>query len=338
LVGYSSGATLAYAILVQAPSGTFSGAVSLGFCPDLPLRKPLCRGSGLEATALPKGNGFSFLPTKRSDLRWTALQGDIDQVCDPRQTAEYVAQVPGARLINLPGVGHGFSRPRGYLAQLQQAVEEQKPQPIRAAPEPVKDLPIVELPAAPGSRLAIMITGDGGWTGIDKEIGETLVKDGVAVVGLNSLRYFWTRRTPDSATLDLERILRYYMADWRRDDILLIGYSFGADVLPFMVNRLPADLRQRVRRVALLGPSSYATFEFHIGDWLDKRPADALPTEPEIRALKEVPVLCVYGSDEKKPLCPRVQAGANFTAREFPGGHHFGRDYAVIAQAILGGT
>lgn len=44
LVGYSSGATLAYATLAQAPPGTFKGAVSLGFCPDLEWSRPLCRG------------------------------------------------------------------------------------------------------------------------------------------------------------------------------------------------------------------------------------------------------------------------------------------------------
>jgi type IV secretory pathway VirJ component len=48
LVGYSSGATLVYAVLVQAPPNTFAGAISLGFCPDLDLSKPLCRGNGLE--------------------------------------------------------------------------------------------------------------------------------------------------------------------------------------------------------------------------------------------------------------------------------------------------
>jgi type IV secretory pathway VirJ component len=36
LAGYSSGATLVYALLAQAPPGTFGGALSLGFCPDLP--------------------------------------------------------------------------------------------------------------------------------------------------------------------------------------------------------------------------------------------------------------------------------------------------------------
>ena len=57
LVGYSSGATLVYAVLAQAPPGTFRGAISMGFCPDLPLNKPFCRGAGLKATAGPQGKG-----------------------------------------------------------------------------------------------------------------------------------------------------------------------------------------------------------------------------------------------------------------------------------------
>ena len=47
LVGYSSGATLVYAVLAQAPPNTFRGGISMGFCPDLAIRKPLCKGDGL---------------------------------------------------------------------------------------------------------------------------------------------------------------------------------------------------------------------------------------------------------------------------------------------------
>ena len=56
LVGYSSGATLVYALLVQAPPNTFAGAISMGFCPDLPLTKPFCKGHGLEFEHLPRDN------------------------------------------------------------------------------------------------------------------------------------------------------------------------------------------------------------------------------------------------------------------------------------------
>ncbi len=67
LVGYSSGATLVYAALVEAPSNTFRGGVSLGFCPDLALDKPLCRGSGLEWEPGPRGKGRnrSLKPRKK---------------------------------------------------------------------------------------------------------------------------------------------------------------------------------------------------------------------------------------------------------------------------------
>jgi type IV secretory pathway VirJ component len=44
LVGYSSGATLVYGALAQAPANTFKGVISLGFCPDIEIDKPLCNG------------------------------------------------------------------------------------------------------------------------------------------------------------------------------------------------------------------------------------------------------------------------------------------------------
>ena len=55
LVGYSSGATLAYGTLAQAPANTFKGAISLGFCPDIDIDRPLCRGAGLGSRVLKEG-------------------------------------------------------------------------------------------------------------------------------------------------------------------------------------------------------------------------------------------------------------------------------------------
>ena len=83
LMGYSSGATLAYAAIVQAPSNTFRGAVSIGFCPDLPLKKPLCKGQGLTWGPGPQGKGVSFLPAPRVAVPWIVFQGQLDQLCPP---------------------------------------------------------------------------------------------------------------------------------------------------------------------------------------------------------------------------------------------------------------
>jgi type IV secretory pathway VirJ component len=91
----------------------------------------------------------------------------------------------------------------------------------------VADLPLVELPAqgTPLGVLAVILSGDGGWANIDRDIGTQLAARGVGVVGFNSLRYFWTRRTPEGAAEDLARILRHYVAAWHPRRVLLLGYS-----------------------------------------------------------------------------------------------------------------
>lgn len=348
LVGYSSGATLVYAVAVQAPVNTFRGAISLGFCPDLALDKPLCRGNGLEWTTGAKGKGTDFLPARTLSSPWVALQGTIDQVCLPAPTQAFVAKVPGAEIVLLPKVGHGYSVPRNWLPQFRGVFQRlTAPAPTLAPSPPVEDathaavtlpevadLPVVELPASGGELLAVMISGDGGWAGIDREVGGALVAAGISVVGLDSLRYFWTARTPEQTAADVARVARRYLAAWHLDRFLLAGYSRGADVLPFVANRLPPELRARLSEVALLGPSERVEFEFHVADWVSDRAA-GLATEPEARRLGDlgVPLLCFYGEDETDSLCPRLTAP--FITVPLPHGHHFGGRYEAIAARML---
>jgi len=340
LVGYSSGATLVYAILVQAPPSTFKGAVSMGFCPDLPLTKPLCRGHGLTWQPGPHGKGYCFLPATTLEAPWVAFQGTIDQVCDPAVTEAYVTQVKNGILVSLPKVGHGFSVPHNWLPQLKEAFAKvaDAPEAVQSAShDSVSDLPLVEVPAKDmsGDTLAVIVSGDGGWASIDRELGAVLAGRGIPVVGLNSLQYFWTRRTPEGTASDLERVLRYYLISWSKNKALLIGYSRGADVLPFMANRLPDDLRTRVQAVALLGPSQMVDFEFHLTDWLTNATrTTARPILPEVEKLNGMKVLCLYGSTETDSLCKNLDATL---AKGTPltGGHHFDGNYEAIADTIL---
>lgn len=118
LVGYSSGATIAYAVLAQAPAGTWRGAVSLGFGPDLPGNKPWCAGASLSAKAITKPErGWLFAPVRRLSAPWLVLQGAIDQVVSPAVTRAFVKQVVGASYIELPKVGHGFSVEARWMPQ-----------------------------------------------------------------------------------------------------------------------------------------------------------------------------------------------------------------------------
>jgi type IV secretory pathway VirJ component len=118
----------------------------------------------------------------------------------------------------------------------------------------LRDLPLAELPAErPGALLAVIYSGDGGWRDIDKQIGEVLAAGGMPVVGVDSLRYFWRRRTPKEVARDLPAILHHFEELWGTRGAVLVGYSFGAGVLPFAVNRLAEAERARVVQVSLLG-------------------------------------------------------------------------------------
>jgi len=114
---------------------------------------------------------------------------------------------------------------------------------------------------------------------------------------------------------------------------LLIGYSQGADVLPFAVNRLPEATRSRVALTAILGMSEHALFEFHVSSWISDDNSGP-PTLPEVNRITGVPVLCIYGEDEKDSLCPKLDAH-RFKVVKVKGGHHFDGDYAGLAREIM---
>lgn len=339
LVGYSSGATLVYAVLAQAPPGTFIGAISLGFCPDLPLDKPLCKGSGLTMTAGARGRGIVFLPAGHLKDPWIALQGTVDQVCNPPETQAFVQKVANAELILLPKVGHGYSVPKNWMPQFTSAFVKMS-QRRRAQDQIVNadlaDLPLTEVPATGriSSTLAVLITGDGGWAGLDQDIAARLAQSGIAVVGLNALKYFWTPRSPDRLGADLGRILGHYMGKWQKTRALLIGYSMGADVLPFAVNRLSPDRRAQVTAVGLLAPGYRTAFAFHLSNWIGGDTGDTLPVQPEVERISVLPVICAYGKSDKESLCPALDP-KRITVMALSGGHHFGGDYDTIIEALV---
>ncbi|MGH8091692.1 MAG: hypothetical protein ACREO6_09595 [Rudaea sp.] len=134
LIGYSSGATVVYAALAQAGDTRFSGAMTLGFCPDLIYHKPFCEDAGLTADKQHKPPyGFVFNTVPRVPTPWIVLQGDIDKVCSPPATVSFVDKVKNGKVIGLPHVGHGYGVPRNWMPQYRAGLIEL----LRtAAPEP----------------------------------------------------------------------------------------------------------------------------------------------------------------------------------------------------------
>ena len=200
----------------------------------------------------------------------------------------------------------------------------------------VSDLPLTEVPA-PGSsdpRMAVMYSGDGGWVGIDEDISGALARKGVPTVGVSSLRYFWKRRTREEASGDLARIIRTYMAKWGKSDILLLGYSLGADVLPALASALPPDLLGHVVLIGLMGPAKTYDLEFHLVEWIPIDQDFPYAILPDLEKLRGRRILCIHGNKERVSLCPGLDSTLARTL-EVPGGHHFRLSFGVIVESLL---
>jgi len=339
LVGYSAGATFAYAVAAQAPPGTFAGVLSLGFCTDLELHKSLCKTGTLNHAVRKDGNGFDLRPAKQLVVPWISLHGEIDPVCPVAPARSFVASVSNAQFVALDNVGHDYTSAANWKQTFTSSYAKLAAAPTDNLPPSPKDLsglPIIEVPAkGTGDTFAVILSGDGGWAGLDKEVAAALAQSGVPVAGLDSLRYFWSKRTPDGLAADLDKVIRYYAASWNKKKVLLIGYSQGADVLPFAIPRLPPATRKSIALSVLIGLGKRAQFEFHFSNWIHTG-ADGLPIAPAMAKL-DASTLCIYGDDEKDSLC-RVLKSTKMRTRMLPGGHHFNGNYRGLAKIILEAT
>lgn len=338
LAGLGEGAAVAYATFAQSPKETFSGAIPVGFNPRLGIGKPFCDANGLEYDKTPAGDAVILKPVQKPQGKLILLQGKDDAAFSPADAERFASQVPGASARTIEGGDKNLAAdPKPWRAAFREALDAIAPAGAPgAAAKGVDGLPLVELPATqPTKTMAVIVTGDGGWAGIDQKIGEILSSHGVSVIGLNSLKYFWNAKTPDEMSRDLERILTHYGEKWGAEKYIVVGYSIGADVMPFMAGRMSDATKEKLALVAMLGPGTHADFEFHLSNWLStENVPEGAPMIPEMAKLAKTRVLLVCGSEENGTLCQNYQS-PNARNMVVPGGHHFNSEYGHIAETIM---
>lgn len=310
LVGLGDGADLAL-LAAEAEPEAFKGLVTDAYSGD----PGPC---GMQA------------PETKAPVRW------LDIVAPGRPSP--VAALAGVKVIE-PTEDRRTTFYRSYLgvAGTDSAFD------IRTGDADVADLPLTlhEVAGAPATdTYAIFLSGDGGWAGFDEEVSDRLAAAGIPVAGISSLRYLWREKPPERIAADIARLDRHFRARWGRERLLLVGFSLGANTLPFVVPHLPDDLRRRLAGVGLIAPEARTGFEIVVGGWLG-RETGSHEVGPAIAALAGLidadAVTCLHGLEEPGSPCP-ARPLPGMRAPAFDGGHHLGHAHDRIAAELTGVT
>ena len=193
-----------------------------------------------------------------------------------------------------------------------------------------------ELPQAAmaGKTLIFFIGGDGGWNRFSKELCNTFSSYGYPVVALDARSYFWQKKTPEETAAFVGAQLKKYAASWHTAGVLMVGYSFGADIVPFVLNRLePAQLRT-IGQAVLISPSPHTTFEVTISGMMDIPHSDGYSVHRELEKVRQVPVKLVFGRNED--FDPFFSGGKKLEPLLLPGGHHYQGNANQLGRLIVG--
>ena len=339
LASLGQGGALIEALLIEAPSYSFAGGVSADFTPTLtvPAKLNFCGGPALQPATAPAA-GFS-VATQDVAAPWNVIPA-----AGQEKPVEDWLDADKAELMPLAKEGP-LANPVTALAD---AVKPMLAEAAATDPNSLKDLPLIEMPPAnvtlapdgpPQPYIAVIYSGDGGWRDLDRTLGQVLAAHGIPVVGVDSLLYFWKPKRPEVVAHDLERIVEHYRKAWHAQKVVLVGYSFGADIMPFAYNRLDPAVQPDVAEVSLLGLSRIANFEISVeGYFSDAKSDESRQVEPELAKMPGPLVQCFYGEEEADASACTTPAGGKTEIIKTVGGHHFGDDYDALAMDIMNGA
>lgn len=182
--------------------------------------------------------------------------------------------------------------------------------------------------------LIFYITGDGGMNKFSTSLCEMLHAKGFDVISLNARSYFWDKKTPEQTASDIENILTKKLNGRKNQQVVMVGYSFGADVLPFILNRLPKSMDDKVLVSYLMASSGNTDFEIHWSDIFGGTTKRSMDVVSEINKLIDEKVVIISASDDKTLPVSKITL-KRFTREVLPGGHHFDGDTEEIVKVIL---
>jgi type IV secretory pathway VirJ component len=198
--------------------------------------------------------------------------------------------------------------------------------------QPTVNLPVIESRSnGNNSYYVLLLTGNGGWKKLVQSVTSYLNSKDVSVVAVNTQKYLWSEKNPSQIACDIESLIDKYFNKWGQKKVVLMGYSMGAEVLPFAVNCMEEKYFGEINDLILIGPWQKATFEVKLKDYFFEV-NKGLDIYTEILKLKTGKgyIIC---DDNEFSICKKNLTGV--IDHDFlGGGHHFGHDYTALSELI----
>lgn len=183
--------------------------------------------------------------------------------------------------------------------------------------------------------VVVFLTGDGGWNSFSENLMKELGSQGYATIALDTRKYFWNQKTPEQFAADIKKILSAYLKAWNKDNFVISGYSFGADVGAFLPARL-GGFPGKLKSLVLLSPGLSTGYVVKLKNMLNFGPSDREKYKiiPEI-GKADVPVACIFGADEDKEVYQAIRETDKVHKFQLPGSHRYNDDVVKVVRTMM---
>ena len=195
-------------------------------------------------------------------------------------------------------------------------------------------LPLKELNSSADKPLVFYISGDGGYTSFSEDVCKAINKAGYKITSLNSKSYFDDKKNPQQTTDDIVKYLNDQFNKRKDQQFILIGYSFGADITPFVVNLFPDSIKKKLISVILLSPSTSTDFETHVWDKLGLKKKRSMDVVTEVNKLGAMKTTIIFGNDDVDFPINSIKL-KNYSYELLPGGHHYEGNTDEVARTMM---
>lgn len=182
--------------------------------------------------------------------------------------------------------------------------------------------------------MVFYISGDGGMNKFSTSLCADINKAGYQVTAMDARSFFWHKKTPEQTASDISQYLERELTLFPTPRIIFVGYSFGADVTPFIVNMMPPTLKEKLMSVVMLSPSTSTDFEIHVADLFGGSSKRSMEVLPAINAMNIPKAAIIFGSDETGYGKDRVTL-RNCMLLTIQGNHHYDGDTQKVASVIM---